>query len=78
MLILVNYGHNQTIGFREMRGQSLVKVGQKRSNLIDGPDNTRLGEIHIQILIIRIEEYGDILMLVKLETNWMVRLREYI
>ena len=61
-----------------MCGQSLVKISQKRSNLIDGPDNTRLGEIHIQILIIRIEEYGDILMLVKLETNWMVRLREYI
>ena len=37
-----------------------VKVGQIRSNLIDGPDTTRLGEIHIQILIIRIEEYGDI------------------
>ena len=55
-----------------------VKVGQIRSNLIDGPDTTRLGEIHIQILIIRIEEYGDILVLVKFETNWMVRLREYI
>ena len=50
------------IGFREMRGQSLVKIGQ----------------IHIQTLIIRIEEYGDILMLAKFETNWMVRLREYI
>ena len=61
-----------------MRGQSLVKVGQTQSNLIDGLDTTRLGEIHIQILIIRIEEYGDILMLVKLKTNWMVRLREYI
>ena len=48
-----------------------------RSNLIDGPDITRFGEIHIQILIIRIEEYGDILVLVKFETNWMVRLREY-
>ena len=55
-----------------------VKVGQTRSNLIDGPETTRLGEIHIQILIIKIEEYGDILMLVKFETNWMVRLREYI
>ena len=55
-----------------------VKVGQIRSNLIDGPDTTRLGEIHIQILIIRIEEYDDILMLEKFETNWMVRLREYI
>ena len=61
-----------------MSGQSLVKVGQTRSNLIDGLDTTGLGEIHIQILIIRIEEYGDILMLVKFETNWMVRLREYI
>ena len=78
MLILVNYGQNQTIGFREMSGQSLVKVGQTRSNLIDDLDTTGLGEIHIQILIIRIEEYGDILMLVKFETNWMVRLREYI
>ena len=63
------------IGFREMRGQSLVKVSQTQSNLIDCPNTTRLGEIHIQILIIRIEEYGDILMLVKFETNWMVRLR---
>ena len=61
-----------------MRGQSLVKVGQIRSNLIDGPKTTRLGEIHIQILFNRIEEYGDILVLVKFETNWMVRLREYI
>ena len=52
-----------------MHGQSLVKVGQTRSNLIDCPNTTRLGEIHIQILIIRIEEYGDILMLVKFETN---------
>ena len=61
-----------------MRGQSLIKVGQTRSNLIDDPNTIGLGEIHIQILIIRIEEYGDILMLVKFETNWMVRLREYI
>ena len=61
-----------------MCGQSLVKVGQTWSNLIDGPDTTGLGEIHIQILIIMIEEYGDILMLEKFETNWMVRLREYI
>ena len=58
--------------------KSVIKVGQTRSNLIDGPNTTGLGEIHIQILIIRIEEYGDILMLVKFETNWMVRLREYI
>ena len=54
-----------------------VEVGQTRSNLIDGPNTTRLGEIHIQILIIRIEEYGDILVLVKFEINWMVRLREH-
>ena len=49
--------------------KGVVKVGQTRSNLIDGPNTTRLGEIHIQILIIRIEEYGDILVLVKFETN---------
>ena len=55
--------------------KGVVKVGQIQSNLIDGPDTTRLGEIHFQILIIRIEEYGDILVLVKFETNWMVRLR---
>ena len=61
-----------------MRGQNLVKVSQTQSNLINSPDIIGLGEIHIQILIIRIEEYGDILMLVKLETNWMVKLREYI
>ena len=66
------------VGFRERRNQSLVKVGQTRSNLIDGLNITELGDIHIQILIIRIEEYGDILVLVKFETNWMVRLREYI
>ena len=59
-----------------MRGQILVKVGQTRSNLIDGLETTRLGEIHIQILIIGIEEYSDILVLVKFENNWMVRLRE--
>ena len=61
-----------------MHGQSLVKVSQTWSNLIDSPATTGLGEIHIQILINRIEEYGDILVLVKFETNWMVRLREYI
>ena len=55
-----------------------IKVGQTQLNLIDSPDTTGLGEIHIQILIIRIEEYGGILVLVKFETNWMVRLREYI
>ena len=77
MLILVNYSHNQTTGFRERRGQSLVIDGQTRSYLIDGPETTRLCEIHIQILIIGIEEYGDILVLVKFENNWMIRLREY-
>ena len=66
------------VGFREMRGQNLVKIGQTRSNLIDGLDTTGLGEIHIQILINRIEEYGEILVSVKFETNRMVRLREYI
>ena len=66
------------VGFREMCGQNLVKVGQTQSNLIDGPNTTKVGEIHIQILIIRIEEYGDILVLVKFETNWMVKLKEYI
>ena len=45
-----------------MHGQSLVKVSQTRSNLIDGPKTTGFGEIHIQILIIRIEEYDDILV----------------
>ena len=65
------------VGFREKRGQSLVKVGQIRSNLIDDLETTGLGEIHIQILINRIEVYGDILVLVKFKTNWMVRLREH-
>ena len=76
MLILENYGHNQTVGFRERRGQNLVKVGQTQSNLIDCLETTRLCEIHIRILIIGIEEYGDILVLVKFENNWMIRLRE--
>ena len=61
-----------------MSCQNLVKVSQTRSNLIGDPDSTGLGEIHIQILIIRIEEYGDKLILMKFETNWIVRLREYI
>ena len=64
-------------GFRERRGQNLVKVGQTWSNLIDGPETTRLCEIHIRILIIGIEKYGDILVFVKFENNWMVRLREH-
>ena len=63
--------------FRERRDQSLVKVSQTWSNLIDGPETTRLCEIHIQILIIGIEEYGDILVLVKFKNNWMIRLREH-
>ena len=75
-LILVNYGHNQTIGYRERRSQHLVKVGQTQSNLIDGLVNTGLGEIHIRILIIGIEEYGDILVLGKHENNWMFKLRK--
>ena len=36
---------------------------------MDGPQTTGLGEIHIRILIIGIEEYGDILVLVKFENN---------
>ena len=59
-----------------MCGRSLLKVGQNPINLIDGPATTRLGEIHIPILIIRIEEYGDTLVLVKFKTYWMARLRE--
>ena len=65
------------VEFREMCGQNLVKVGQTRSNLIDGPETTRIREIHIRILIIGIEKYGDILVLVKFENNWMVRLKEH-
>ena len=60
-----------------MRGQSLVKFGQTRSNLINGPDTIGIGDIHIQILINRIKEYDDILVMVKFETNWIVRLREH-
>ena len=59
-IILINYGHNQMVGFRKRHIQSLVKVGQTRSNLIDGLETIRLCEIHIRILIIGIEEYGDI------------------
>ena len=36
-----------------------------------------LDDIHTHILIIGIEEYGDILVFMKFETNWMVRLREH-
>ena len=69
MFILVNYGHDQMVGFREICSQSLVIVGQTRFNLIDGPKIIGLGEIHIRILIIGIEECGDILVLVKFENN---------
>ena len=47
------------VRFRERHDQNLVKVDQTRLNLIDGPVTTRLGEIHIPILIVSIEEYGD-------------------
>ena len=57
--------------------KGMVKVGQIWSNLIGVSKTTRLGEIYFQISIIEIEEYGDILMLVKFKTNWMVRLREH-
>ena len=57
------------VGFRERRGQSLVKISQTRSNLIDSPKTTILCEIHIRILIIGIKKYGDILVLVKFENN---------
>ena len=71
---MVNYGHNQTVGFRERRSQNLVKVGKIRLNLIDGPETIGHGKIHIQILINRIEEYSDILVLEKFGTNWILRL----
>ena len=73
----MNYGHDQTVGFREWRDQCLVKVGQTRSNLIDGPETTRLCEIHIRILIIGNIKCGDILVLVKFEYNWLVKKREH-
>ena len=77
MLNLVNYGQNQMGRFGERGGQSLVNVGQTRLNLIDGPETTRLCEIHIRILIIGIEKYGDILLLVKFENNWIIRLSKH-
>ena len=49
--------------------KGMVKVGQIRSNLIGVPKTIRLGEIYFQISIIEIEEYGDILVLVKFKTN---------
>ena len=66
------------VGFRERHGQSLVDVGQTRSNLIDGPKTTRLCEIHIRILFIATEKYGDILVLVKFENNWMIGLGNHV
>ena len=57
------------VGLRERRGQSTIKVGQTRSNLINGPETIRLCEIHIRILIIGIEKCGNILLLVKFENN---------
>ena len=62
------------VGFRESRSQNFVKAGQTRSNLIDGPETIRLCEIHVRILIIGIEKYGDIMVLVKFENNWIIRL----
>ena len=64
-LILVIYGHNQTVGFGVRCDQSLVKVGQTKSNLINGPESTRLCEIHIQIRIIGIQKYSDEMVLEK-------------
>ena len=74
---MINYDHNQIVVFREKHDQSLVKVGQIRSNLIDSPETTEFNEIQIQVLIIEIEGYGDILVLVKFKTKWMVRLEEH-
>ena len=59
-----------------MRGQNLVKVFQTRLKLIDSLETTGLGEIHIRMLIIGNEEYGDKLVLVKFETNSMDKLRQ--
>ena len=57
------------VGFRKLRSQYLVKVGQTRLNLIEDHVTTGHSEIHIRILNIGIEEYGDRLVLVKFETN---------
>ena len=65
------------VGFRERHGQSFVKVGLTRSNLIDGPETTRLCEIHLHILIIGIKKCGDILVFVKFENNWLVKKRDH-
>ena len=63
--------------FKERRGQSLVEVGQTHLNLIDGPETTRLCEIHTRILFIGTEKYGNILVLVKFVNNWIVKLSEH-
>ena len=65
------------VEFRERYGQSLVKVGQIRSNLLHDPETTKLCEIHSQIFIIGIEKYGDMLVLVKFENNWMIKLSKH-
>ena len=65
------------VGFTKRHGQSLVKIGQTRSNLIDGPETTRLGEIHIRILFTGIEKYGDIYVMAKFENNWTIRLSKH-
>ena len=41
---MVNYGYNQTVGFIKRCSQNLDKVGQIRSNLIDGLAIARFGE----------------------------------
>ena len=46
-----------------------VKVGQTQLNLINDPVTIGFGEIHIRILIITIEEYSNILVLMKFENN---------
>ena len=65
------------VGFRERRGRILVVVGQTRLNLMNGPESIRLCEIHVRILVIGIEKYGYILVLVKFEKNWMIRLCQH-
>ena len=65
------------VGFRGRCSQSLVKVCQTQPNLIDSLETTRLCEIHIQFLIIGIEKCDDILVLVKFENNWMIKLGKH-
>ena len=65
------------VGFRERRGRILVIVGQTRLYLMNGPESIRLCEIKIRILIIGIRRYGDILVLVKFENNWMIKLSKH-